>query len=202
MAAHNGTNDTQTVVAPQKGGVKQSEMKRRDGQLVTPKQAAFIKGVAAGKSGTQAALDAYNTTSADTAKAIASENLSKPNVKIALQQALERSGLSIDRVAEVITDASNATRIASGPRVAIAPDGTATTIPGLVETDIPDHGTRLNAARLATQLMGAFDKDDDGSGKVTFNFGGNAKVYLKNDIHTADTKPQGPPKDAETPEVA
>ena len=47
----------------------------------TVKERKLVKGIARGKSITQAALDAYDTTSPDSAKAIGSRALTKVNVQ-------------------------------------------------------------------------------------------------------------------------
>jgi phage terminase small subunit len=74
---------------------------------LTPKQAKFVKGVAQGKSQTQAALEAYDTTSIDVAKNIGSDNLTKPNVREAIELAMEKLNLTPDRVLKPIDDALN-----------------------------------------------------------------------------------------------
>lgn len=72
---------------------------------LTPKQAKFVKGLAAGKSGTQAALEAYDTTDPNTAKVIASENLTKPNVRDAIENAMMKLNLTPERALKPIDDA-------------------------------------------------------------------------------------------------
>lgn len=53
---------------------------------LTSKAKVFVTEVADGKNGTQAALIAYDTTSPRVAAAIASENLTKPNIQAALRE--------------------------------------------------------------------------------------------------------------------
>jgi phage terminase small subunit len=55
---------------------------------ITPKQAKFVSHIAEGKSGTEAALLAYNTESLGTAQVISSENLKKPMVRSAIDKAI------------------------------------------------------------------------------------------------------------------
>ena len=50
-------------------------------RVATKKQRKFAKEYVESGNGTQAALKAYDTESKDTAKSIASENLTKPNVR-------------------------------------------------------------------------------------------------------------------------
>ena len=70
-------------------------------QLMTLKQKLFIKNfVNNGGNGTQAALAAYDTADPSVAKVIGSENLTKPNIREAIEEALRSKGLSLD----VITD--------------------------------------------------------------------------------------------------
>lgn len=63
---------------------------------LTRKQDIFIKGILCGQSATQAALTAYNTDNPNIAKVIASENLTKPNIREALNAALSSQGLTLD----------------------------------------------------------------------------------------------------------
>lgn len=72
---------------------------------LTTKQKVFITEVAKGKSGTQAALVAYDTTSVNTAKNIASENMAKPNVKEALAPILAKYDISLDTAIAPVGDA-------------------------------------------------------------------------------------------------
>ena len=74
---------------------------------LTMKQAKFVKGIAQGKTGTQSALDAYDTTDTNTAAMIASENIRKPNVKEALDYALAALNITPERVLKPIDDALN-----------------------------------------------------------------------------------------------
>lgn len=52
---------------------------------LTPKQQEFANGILEGKSGTQAAVDAYNVKNRKTASVIAAENLAKPSIEEYLQ---------------------------------------------------------------------------------------------------------------------
>lgn len=55
---------------------------------LTHKERGFVKDIAKGETGVQAALNNYDTTDYSTAGAIASENLKKPKIINALEEAL------------------------------------------------------------------------------------------------------------------
>lgn len=72
---------------------------------LTRKQAIFVKGIAEGKTGEQAAMEAYNIWGKhwtkdpkNTARAIASENLAKPNISSALDDLAYKAKTILDRV--------------------------------------------------------------------------------------------------------
>ena len=66
---------------------------------LTIKQKIFVnKYIETKGNGTRAALEAYNTDSQDVAKNIASENLTKPNVREAIQKALTSLELTPDYI--------------------------------------------------------------------------------------------------------
>lgn len=74
---------------------------------LTKKQNTFVKNILSGQSATQAALTAYNTSDPNVAKVIASENLTKPNIKEALDAALRTNGLTIDVITSNIGNIAN-----------------------------------------------------------------------------------------------
>lgn len=74
---------------------------------LTRKQNFFVKGILNGQSATQAALVAYNTEDPNVAKVIASENLTKPNVREALEEALSSNGLTLDIITGNIGNLAN-----------------------------------------------------------------------------------------------
>jgi phage terminase small subunit len=80
---------------------------RKSTPKLTRKQTLFVKGIAEGKNQTQAALAAYDTTDPDVAKVIASENITKPNVKEAIDLAMVKLNLTPERVLKPIDDALN-----------------------------------------------------------------------------------------------
>lgn len=61
---------------------------------LTAKQARLVKGVVAGKSKRQAAIDAGYSGSPETVSVTASEVLRKPNVQDALNVAFEKAGIT------------------------------------------------------------------------------------------------------------
>lgn len=123
---------------------------------LTLKQKKFITEVAKGKSGTQAALIAYDTTSVDVAKNIASETLRKPNVQEALAVAFEKHGITLDKAIKPIADGLVA------DKVHIVGNGEQ----AMAEI-APDHSIRLKASGMALRLMGADSQETAGN---TYNF--------------------------------
>lgn len=75
---------------------------------LTRKQNVFVNELVNGKSATQAALAAYNTNDPNTAKVIASENLTKPNIREALEEGLRTSGLSLSVITNNLGKLANA----------------------------------------------------------------------------------------------
>lgn len=75
---------------------------------LTIKQKKFVRKLVELGNGTQAALDAYDTKSPQVASVIASENLAKPNVRRAVEEAFDRSGLTLDYVSGKLKDAMEA----------------------------------------------------------------------------------------------
>ncbi|RJQ27951.1 hypothetical protein C4577_00360 [Candidatus Parcubacteria bacterium] len=74
---------------------------------MTTKQKLFIKKYLETGNGTQAALEVYNTNDPNVAKVIASENLTKPNIREALEVALSSQGLTLDVIAGNIGNLAN-----------------------------------------------------------------------------------------------
>lgn len=74
---------------------------------MTLKQRTFIKKYLENHgNGTKAALEAYDVSDPDVAKVIASENLTKPNVKRAIELALEAKGLTDEYISELLREAT------------------------------------------------------------------------------------------------
>jgi phage terminase small subunit len=72
---------------------------------LTVKQAKFVKGVAEGKTKTQAAVDAGYGNNPDSARAIANEALHNPSVLNALHMELERQGITLEKIIKPVTNA-------------------------------------------------------------------------------------------------
>lgn len=75
---------------------------------LTIRQRKFVKRLVELGNGTQAALDSYNAKNTNVAGSIASENLTKPNVRVAITEAFERDGLTLDYVSNKLKDAMDA----------------------------------------------------------------------------------------------
>lgn len=69
-------------------------------RVATKKQKAFAREYIDSGNGTQAALKTYDTTSKDVAKSIASENLTKPNVRALIDGYAEKAATNIQTLAE------------------------------------------------------------------------------------------------------
>lgn len=76
---------------------------------LTQKEIKLIKGIISGKTKRQSALEAYNAKTPETASAMASETLAKPNVQEALQNELAKQGLTLEKVVAPVVKAMNAT---------------------------------------------------------------------------------------------
>lgn len=118
---------------------------------LTPKEIKLVKGIAEGKTRQQAALDAYDASSPETASSIATNTLKKVNVQEALAEAFARHGITIDAATKPIADGLTA------EKVHIVGNGDQA-----MADVVPDHGTRLKAAGMAFNLMG-LGKQGDGS---------------------------------------
>lgn len=101
--------------------------------MMTLKQKLFVKKYVETGNGTQAALEAYNTTSSSVAANIASENLRKPKVLEEITTILDRQGLSLTEVSESVGNI-----IRKGPQTKITGDNV------------------IRAAELAFRLHNAF----------------------------------------------
>lgn len=75
---------------------------------LTKKQDSFVKGILSGKTPTQSAMAIYDVSNPKTASVIASENLTKPNIREALEESLRTSGLSLSVITGNIGNLANA----------------------------------------------------------------------------------------------
>lgn len=126
---------------------------------LTIKQTKFVKAyVANDGNGRDAAKAVYDVANDNSASQLASENLSKPNVKYAIEKALEKHHITMDAAVKPIADGLQAERITMTEHGA----------------DVsPDHSVRLKASSMALKLMGA-EKDTEKPKSITFNFNGGA----------------------------
>lgn len=74
---------------------------------LTPQQVKLVKGIVAGKSKRVAALEAGYGSNPNSAGAIANETLRIPNVKEALLAALDKAGITPEKVMQPVVDALN-----------------------------------------------------------------------------------------------
>jgi hypothetical protein len=115
---------------------------------LTRKQQQFVQEYVETGIGVKAAFKAYDTESDNTARSIASENLTKPNIREAIDKALARRNLGPDRWAEVLDDAMQAeSELVTGPGQTIKR---------------PDHSVRLKAVDLAAKLSDAYPHHNEG----------------------------------------
>jgi len=128
---------------------------------LTVKQAKFVKAKAEGKSGTEAAMIAYDVKDAKVASVVAAENLAKPSIQQAVQKSMEKQGLTVDLVVKPIVDGIQAEQEYYDKN-------------GEQHTR-PDHSVRLKAAGMALDLMGAKSKGEG----TTINQFGNIVNDLK-----------------------
>lgn len=122
---------------------------------LTDKQRKFVKAKAEGKTGVQAAMEAYDTDDYNTANVIAVENLQKPTIQEAVQKEMARQGIDLESIVRPITDGLKA------EKVSIVGNGDQ----AMAEVT-PDHGIRLKASKMAQDLIGI---KSDGNGN-TYNF--------------------------------
>ena len=108
----------------------------------TLKQRGYVKDLLETKNGTEAVMRNYNVKDRNVAKVISSENLTKPNIKAMMEEALEGVGLTKEKIAKGIEEASHA----NNPIV----------FEGEVVSEYPAHDTRLKAHRFAAELIDAF----------------------------------------------
>jgi len=126
---------------------------------LTPKEIKLVKGIAEGKTKRQAAMDAYNTKTIETAGVVASEVLRKPNVKDALAEAFERHGITIDAAIAPVGKALTATKVVI----------TGSDKDGHFAEVVDDIDLQLKGHDRVMKLMG-IGKEDTGGTKVINNF--------------------------------
>lgn len=117
---------------------------------LTEKQAKFVAGKAAGKSGTQAAIDAGYTSNKNSARVIASNLTKQPNIQEALAPLLAKHEITLDTAIAPIGKALKATKFNE-----------------FTGEQTEDLKTQMQASDRALKLMGV--KLDEGQGN-TYNF--------------------------------
>lgn len=169
---------------------------------LTPRQQRFVDEYVADPNATQAAIRAGY--SPKTARSIGQENLTKPDISEAIDEArekfAERAGIERDRAMEefkrlAFSDLRDAVEW-SGTKMTIrnssdlTPDA-ARAIQEVTETvtETPEGGQRivrrvklydkLGALRDVAKLLGMYPKDGSGGVQVNVNVGGGPKVDLK-----------------------
>lgn len=111
-----------------------------------------------------AARKAFPNQTPHAAEVSMSSELRKPDVRLALEIALERRGLTVDKIIGVVDDAMIATK----PNPTPPPDKDDTEDTAY-EATIPDHSVRLKAASMAARFLG-MDKPDTENGIRNYNF--------------------------------
>lgn len=157
---------------PNKSFVKQTEgevrevkpVKKEVRRPLKPRDTRFIKAKAENPDipNYKAAMIATGTDDMATANVQAQRMLQNVSLREALEEALQRQGFTIDSGAKALNDALKANKSTQG---AVVEDGERVSI-GLIETDIPDHAIRVNAAKT----IFAFLQDKSEPEKNTFNF--------------------------------
>lgn len=112
---------------------------------LTIRQKKFVKAYVQNEgNGKEAAKQVYNVSNDNSASQLASQNLSRPNVKSAVDEALKKHEITIDHAIKPIKEGLEAT----------------------TRGDYPNHDIRLRASGMALRLLGA-DKGEDRT--IVFN---------------------------------
>lgn len=111
---------------------------------LTQKQAQFVKNFVETGNGTASAMDAYEATTVDSAANIASQNLNKPKIADEIEKALTKKGITADKIAQVIADGLEATKI-----------GYDKENEEYFETGLPDHNARHKYLETVIEITGA-----------------------------------------------
>ena len=125
---------------------------------LTTKQRKFVKAKVAGMTGVAAAQEAYGVTDYNTAGTIAVENMQKPTIQNAINAEYERQGISLAALIKPIADGLKAEKT-----VIIGKENDA------FADQIPDHTTRLAAAKLGGMWLGIGRDKEEGSRTINFN---------------------------------
>jgi len=122
---------------------------------LSEREALLVKGIAQGKKKQVAGIDAGYGGQPRTVSATVSQVLAKPHVREALQQEMERQGITLEKIVRPIKDGLEAEKV---------------TIVGNGEDAMaeitPDHNIRLKSSQMAQKLIGV----DIGDGGTTNNY--------------------------------
>lgn len=134
---------------------------------LTIKQKKFVKAyVSTDGNGQEAAKAAYDVKSDAVARTIASENLTKPNIRFFIDQSLEKHEITLDAAIAPIAEGLKA------DKVSISGQGDQ----AFAEVT-PDHSVRLKASSMALKLLGVVE-DKSPSVSITFNANTSARKYI------------------------
>ena len=121
----------------------------------TLKEKKLVKGIIAGKTRKQAAIEAgYAPKCADSQ---ASQVLSKPNVQSEFQKALEKAGVTTARLAEKISEGLDSKKVISATIVAGNSQEAGSTTNDFIE--VPDYLAQHKFLDTALKLKGAYPSE-------------------------------------------
>lgn len=130
------------------GKLSAKEEKHRALKRLTAKQAKLVKGLAQGKTKTQAGIDAgYSEKSVGP---IVNETLRNPNVQDALKDLMDRMGLGDEQLLQTLKEGLKADRVISAIAGHEANGGTTDFI------EVPDHFIRQKFLDTAFKLRGSY----------------------------------------------
>lgn len=122
---------------------------------LTKKQKGFVKEYIKTGNGRKAVLKNYDTTDDNVAGAIASENLTKPNIQNAIKEALPD-----DLLAQVHIEGLRATKRSGtgGMKIGIGTDGNVEDF-GHTDIDEPDYAVRHKYLDTAYKIKGSYEAE-------------------------------------------
>lgn len=123
---------------------------------LSPREAKLVKGVASGMGKREAGIEAGYGGQPKTVSVTVSQALQKPHVREALQQEMERQGITLEKIVKPIKDGLEA------EKVSIVGNGEE----AMAEIT-PDHNIRLKSSQMAQKLIGVDIGEPNGN---TYNF--------------------------------
>ena len=131
-------------------------------KALNPQRRKLLKGIVAGKTGKQAAIDAgYSPRSAEV---LASRIVKEPKVKRTLLALMEKAGLSDKRLLEVHSEMLDASKTVSIIPKKGETEGRDATASSVEFVDVPDWQARGKALEMGYKLKGAFIEKHEVSG--------------------------------------